>query len=81
MSATAVDTTQQSKRSRKKKANAEAPGQSALTPADAEAGNGNIDAATNGADGAYESPYIKELYKYGRSSLFATKDPNTTALF
>ena len=66
MSAPATDTTQQSKRGRKKKANAEPPAPSTSTPVDADAGNGTADAATNGNDGAYESPYIKELYKYAK---------------
>lgn len=66
MSALPPDTTQQSKRGRKKKASAETPAQSTSTPVDADAGNGTADAATNGNEGTYESPYIKELYKYAK---------------
>ena len=56
----------ESKSAKKKKAKAEAPAQpSAATPEpDAAAGHTATDGTTNGADGAYESPYLKELYKY-----------------
>ena len=64
MATATTNPTQQSSRSRKKKAKSEAPAQSAPPPPEADAGNGSTDAITNGADGVYESPYIKELYKY-----------------
>lgn len=80
MSAVVADPTQQSKRSRKKKANAENPAQSAPTPADAEAGNGTADAASNGADGSYESPYIKELQKYAGVLYMSRGIANTITL-
>ena len=56
----------ESKSARKKKAKAEASTKSTdvLTPTDAEAAHTNGDPETgNGADGSYESPYLKELYK------------------
>lgn len=55
-----------SKSARKKKAKAEtAPIQTAASPTEPEIGGGQtaIDGAATGADGSYESPYIKELYK------------------
>ena len=64
MSAAASNPAQQSSRARKKKAKSEAPTQAAPAPPEAEAASGSADAVTNGSDGAYESPYIKELYKY-----------------
>lgn len=56
----------ESKSARKKKAKAEAPVQSAVSPTEPDSGTGQaaIDGAATGADGSYESPYIKELYKY-----------------
>lgn len=55
----------ESKSARKKKAKAEAPIQTAASPTEPESGAGQIavDGAATGADGSYESPYIKELYK------------------
>lgn len=56
----------ESKSARKKKAKAEtAPIQAAASPTEPETGAGQtaIDGAAPGADGSYESPYIKELYK------------------
>ncbi|CAD6580387.1 MAG: hypothetical protein ASARMPREDX12_004198 [Alectoria sarmentosa] len=55
----------ESKSARKKKAKAEAPTQTVASPTDPEPGAGQtaVDGATAGADGSYESPYIKELYK------------------
>ena len=55
----------ESKSARKKKAKAEAPIQTATSPIEPESGAGQtaIDGAAAGADGSYESPYIKELYK------------------
>lgn len=64
MSAATSNPMQQSSRARKKKAKSEAPTQSAPALPEAEAASGSADAVTNGSDGAYESPYIKELYKY-----------------
>lgn len=54
----------ESKSAKKKKARSEAPAKasSALSDGDG-AGQASIEATTNGADGVYESPYIKELYK------------------
>ena len=58
----------ESKSAKKKKAKAEAPATpSGIAPTSpgAEAGPGQSgnDAGTNGHEGSYESPYIKELYK------------------
>ena len=64
MSAAASNPAQQTSRARKKKAKSEVPTQSVPAPPEAEAQSGSADAVTNGSDGAYESPYIKELYKY-----------------
>ena len=61
----------ESKSARKKKAKAEAPVQAAASPTEPESGAGQTaaDGAAIGADGPYESPYIKELYKYAYHSL------------
>ena len=61
----------ESKSSRKKKAKAEtskpaAEGNSRSPSFDAGATQAGTDSTTNGAEGGYESPYIKELYKYER---------------
>lgn len=54
------------KSSKKKKAKAEATPQPAVPSTENEAAHGSNPAEgnANGADGTYESPYIKELYKY-----------------
>ena len=59
----------ESKSSRKKKAKAEAPKAVSDLPVASpsiDTGNGQLGAeqSINGVDGNYESPYIKELYKY-----------------
>lgn len=70
MSATAVSnpTAQQpSKSARKKKGKADAAAKGPSAPVDTEAGGDSPLAAegtTNGADGTYESPYLKDLYRY-----------------
>ena len=61
----------ESKSSRKKKAKADAPKAISDLPAPSppiETSNGQsgVEQATNGVDGSYESPYMKELYKYRR---------------
>ena len=58
----------ESKSARKKKAKAEAPIQATASPTEPESGTGQTtaDGAVAGADAAYESPYIKELYKYAQ---------------
>ena len=55
----------ESKSARKKKAKAEAPAPTAASPTEPESGAGQtaVDGVATGADGSYESPYIKELYK------------------
>ena len=55
----------ESKSAKKKKAKAEATARPTSAAADHEATaeQSNADAATNGVDGNYESPYLKELYK------------------
>ena len=55
----------QSKSAKKKKAKAEAVSQSPVVVPEHEATAGQIatDGGTNGVDGSYESPYLKELYK------------------
>ncbi len=55
----------ESKSARKKKAKAEAPTRIVASPTEPESGAGQtaVDGAATGADGSYESPYIKELYK------------------
>lgn len=55
----------ESKSAKKKKAKAEATAQPPTAPPepDAAAGQTATDGTTNGVDGAYESPYLKELYK------------------
>ena len=57
----------ESKSAKKKKARAEPPAQtSAVVPEpDAVGGQTASDGAINGPDGVYESPYLKELHKYG----------------
>ena len=56
----------ESKSAKKKKAKAEAPKATTVeapqSPS-AEAVTVGLDAGANGADGNYESPYMKELYK------------------
>lgn len=56
----------ESKSARKKKAKAEVPVQTTASPTEPQSGAGQtaLDGAATGADGSYESPYIKELYKY-----------------
>ena len=55
----------ESKSARKKKAKAEVPTRNVASPTEPEPGAGQtaVDGAAAGADGSYESPYIKELYK------------------
>ena len=57
---------QESKSAKKKKAKAEGPAKEATAQPEVDAGatKSNVDGSTNGVDGAYESPYLKELYKY-----------------
>lgn len=72
-----------SKSSRKKKVKGEAPLQASApsTGPEAEAGQPTVDGSTSGADGSYESPYIKELYKYVGIYLFGLhKTTNIVAL-
>lgn len=59
----------QSKSAKKKKAKAEAASQlpAAAAEFEATAGQTATDGTTNGVDGSYESPYLKELYKYRNS--------------
>lgn len=70
MSSTAVSNPaaqQSSKSARKKKGKSDAPAKTPTAPADTETGGdspGAMEGATNGADGAYESPYLKDLYRY-----------------
>ena len=59
----------ESKSSRKKKAKAEAPKAASDLPApspsiDTTNGQPGVEQTINGVEGNYESPYIKELYKY-----------------
>ncbi len=56
----------ESKSAKKKKAKAEAAAPTPPAPSESEAAGGRrpSDGATNGADGSYESPYLKELHKY-----------------
>lgn len=59
---------QPSKSARKKKGKADAPAKLPTAPAEAETGGDSpvaMEGATNGADDAYESPYLKDLYRYG----------------
>ena len=60
----------ESKSAKKKKAKAEVPVKAPATVSttDTETGTGQAvpEAAANGVDGVYESPYLKELYKYVR---------------
>ena len=55
----------ESKSAKKKKAKAEATARPTSAAAEHEvtAGQSNVDITTNGVDGNYESPYLKELYK------------------
>ncbi len=55
----------ESKSAKKKKAKAEATAQPPIAPPEPEATAGQTapDGTTNGVEGAYESPYLKELYK------------------
>lgn len=59
----------ESRSAKKKKAKAEVPvtvpsAPSTTPSAEVGAGQAAAEPSTNGADGAFESPYIKELYKY-----------------
>ncbi|KAL8938298.1 MAG: hypothetical protein Q9211_003276 [Gyalolechia sp. 1 TL-2023] len=56
---------QESKSAKKKKAKAEAAVKDTTAQSNAESENvkPNVENTANGADGAYESPYMKELYK------------------
>ncbi len=56
----------ESKSAKKKKAKAEAAAPTPAVPSESEAGRGRraSDGATNGGDGSYESPYLRELHKY-----------------
>lgn len=59
----------ESKSAKKKKAKAEVPVHVSNAPsttpsAETGAGQAVAETSTNGADGTFESPYIKELYKY-----------------
>ena len=72
----------ESKSARKKKAKAEAPIQATASPTEPESaiGQTTADGAVTGADASYESPYIKELYKYAHyllSSGLYTYQANT----
>jgi hypothetical protein len=60
----------ESKSAKKKKAKAEAATPTPAAPSESEAAGGRraSDGATNGADGSYESPYLKELHKYASKS-------------
>ena len=62
---------QESKSAKKKKAKAEAAAKDVtVQPSiESEAIKTNVENPTNGADGAYESPYMKELYKYVRGTV------------
>lgn len=55
---------QESKTAKKKKAKAEAPAKQ-NAPSDGETGTAQVasEGTANGVDSAYESPYLKELYK------------------
>ena len=54
----------ESKTAKKKKAKAEAPAKLSSTLSDGDAtSQAPAETAVNGGDGAYESPYIKELNK------------------
>lgn len=55
----------ESKSAKKKKAKAEIP-KDTSPPLDGDTGGGQAttEGTINGIDGAYESPYLKELYKY-----------------
>lgn len=70
MSSTAVANPaaqQPSKSARKKKGKADAPAKVPTASAETETGGDSpvaMEGATNGADGAYESPYLKDLYRY-----------------
>lgn len=56
----------ESKSAKKKKAKAEATARSPSATAEHEAtaGQTSTDGTANGIDSSYESPYLKELYKY-----------------
>ncbi len=60
----------ESKSAKKKKAKAEAATPTPAAPSESEAAGGRraSDGATNGADGSYVSPYLKELHKYASKS-------------
>lgn len=54
----------ESKSAKKKRAKSEASAKASSALSDGDGGvQASIEAATNGSDGVYESPYIKELYK------------------
>ncbi len=82
MSSTAVANPaaqQPSKSARKKKGKADAPAKVPTAPTETETGGDSpvaTEGATNGADGAYESPYLKDLYRYdsARARLWDTVD-------
>lgn len=59
----------ESRTAKKKKAKAEVVAKESSVQFDGENGNGQgpHDPTLNGADGVYESPYLKELYKYATS--------------
>lgn len=59
-------TQQPSKSARKKKAKADAPTKSPIAPVEIETSDGPAatEGATNGSEGTYESPYLKDLYRY-----------------
>lgn len=58
----------ESKTAKKKKAKAEVIARDSNVQCDGETSNGHgpHDPTLNGVDGAYESPYLKELYKYAK---------------
>lgn len=59
----------ESKSAKKKKTKADVIAKEPHVQSEGETGNGQglNEAVSNGADGAYESPYLKELYKYATS--------------
>ena len=68
----------ESKSAKKKKAKAEISAKASSVPSDGDAGAPPpaADVTTNGADGAYESPYLKELYKYVLPCLESDRQPD-----
>lgn len=67
---------QESKSAKKKKAKAEAAVKDTTTQPNVISENAkfNAEIMANGADGAYESPYMRELYKY----VLGTDDSHTS---